>query len=96
MQISVACSLSLMQRLINVGTDSMCLHTSKYGHTPAVALWRRSCQEIICFKKDTLPLQCVGLEITESVCVDGSFLSSIFDHRLSDAKSVTRFVVFLF
>lgn len=87
-QISVACFLSLMQRLMNVGTDSMCLHASKYGHTTSVLVWRKSCQEIICFIKE-LPLLYVGLEITESICVNNCFLSSVFDHRLSDAKTVT-------
>lgn len=87
-QISVACFLSLMQRLMNVGTDSMCLHTSKYGHTPSVLLWRISCQEIIRFIKELPPLY-VGLEVTEPVCVDDCFLSSVFDHRLSGAKTVT-------
>lgn len=36
-----------------------------------------------------LPLLYVGLETTESVCVDDCFLSSVFDHRLPDAETVT-------
>lgn len=76
----------LLQRLMNVWTVYMLLHTSKYGQTPALLLLRISSQQVICF---------TCFRVSSAVCRSSmcrqhlfSCPSSIFDHH--------HFVVFFF